>query len=529
MTEGIYFDYSSSNPSLTTSTRNWDELLYNDHHTITPQEISDFDQYRREQREQLTIYHHPWQTLRVCFLGFCSLCFHSFRYVLYHQVFLYLCVPIVILWSLLTTFPGPHSLIMDQIIFIIQYIIWWVGLGILSSIGLGSGLQSGVLFLFPHIFNTCLAAQTCGTLDFDSASDMWFRSTQTLFKCPPSSPSLSSHSLSDPTWSDHSSYDHHPVTFWGMWKKVILVCFLQSAGTAIGEIPPYWMTRAARLAALETSHNSPSSPSSSSSSSLDEIPDELESNSQYSFINYAKETMVVFLRKHGFWGVLLMASYPNVAFDLCGICCGHFLMPFWSFFLATFIGKAIIRNSYQSFVYVMLCSEEHLEMLISLLQYLVPDKLELDHTIREILEDSRQSFQSKILAKNSTEINTTELDARNSAQTFAFWWQLFTGCLLTFFLLSCLSHFAQYYQLMIDRDDSHKLRKRLPPATALKLMSPTSGKLHLPPPTPKSKVLQSIPKEIESSLKVFQSSTSTTEIESISTLRSRRKNEEKSL
>ena len=40
--------------------------------------------------------------------------------------------------------------------------------------------------------------------------------------------------------------------------------------------------------------------------------------------------------------------WPNVAFDLCGICCGHFLMPFWTFFGATFIGKAVIRNTYQS-------------------------------------------------------------------------------------------------------------------------------------------------------------------------------------
>ena len=57
----------------------------------------------------------------------------------------------------------------------------------------------------------------------------------------------------------------------------------------------------------------------------------------------------------GFYGVLFMASYPNIAFDLCGICCGHFLMPFWTFFLATFIGKAVIRNSYQSILYVVLC------------------------------------------------------------------------------------------------------------------------------------------------------------------------------
>ena len=32
-----------------------------------------------------------------------------------------------------------------------RYIVWWVGLGVLSSIGLGTGMQSGILFLFPHM------------------------------------------------------------------------------------------------------------------------------------------------------------------------------------------------------------------------------------------------------------------------------------------------------------------------------------------------------------------------------------------
>ena len=34
----------------------------------------------------------------------------------------------------------------------VQFVAWWLGLGILSSIGVGCGLQSGLLFLFPFIF-----------------------------------------------------------------------------------------------------------------------------------------------------------------------------------------------------------------------------------------------------------------------------------------------------------------------------------------------------------------------------------------
>ena len=36
------------------------------------------------------------------------------------------------------------------------YVVWWVGLGILSSIGLGTGMHSGLLFLFPHMLKVCL-------------------------------------------------------------------------------------------------------------------------------------------------------------------------------------------------------------------------------------------------------------------------------------------------------------------------------------------------------------------------------------
>ena len=137
------------------------------------------------------------------------------------------------IWFVLGCITGLHTEPFGPVEFGIEFAVWWLGLGILSSIGLGSGLQSGVLFLFPHIIKVALAAQTCKTLDFESYSDMWFRSPPNLFKCPP------------------LTVDSTPVTLWGTWRKILLVCFLQSAGTAIGEIPPYWMTKAARLAAIE--------------------------------------------------------------------------------------------------------------------------------------------------------------------------------------------------------------------------------------------------------------------------------------
>ena len=41
------------------------------------------------------------------------------------------------------------------------------------------------------------------------------------------------------------------------------------------------------------------------------------------------------------------SSIPNPLFDLAGITCGHFLVPFWTFFGATLIGKAVIKMHIQ--------------------------------------------------------------------------------------------------------------------------------------------------------------------------------------
>ena len=415
--------------------------------------IADLEADQRAYREQITLLKAPGLTLYLFGCGTLVLISSSFHYCVAHPLFLYLLLPALLLWIVLEHVPGPLTPYIDFVEFCIQFFIWWVGLGILSSVGLGSGLQSGVLFLYPHIIKVFFAAQTCKTLDFESASDMWFRKPRGLFKCP---------SL---------QYESTPVTFWGTWLKIIPACFLQALGTALGEIPPYWMTRSARLAAIEAG-----------TSSAEDIPEELQSDSTFSLINRGKTWMIRFLRNQGFWGILLMASFPNIAFDLCGICCGHFLMPFWTFLGATIIGKAIIRNGYQSVVYVALCSEKYLELLIQLLQRLAPDGLNIDQLIREVLEETKSSFEN--MSKGEIKKKSTVGEA-TPGEIFFFYWQILMVALLMAFLLSCISHFAQYYQLILDTEVSRKLRSRLPSRyMGNEFTSPKSGRLILPPPTP---------------------------------------------
>ena len=84
------------------------------------------------------------------------------------------------------------------------------------------------------------------------------------------------------------------------------------------------------------------------------------------------------VERAGFIGILLCASIPNPLFDLAGITCGHFLVPFWTFFGATLIGKAIIKMHIQKVFVILAFNETLLESAIALLHRLpvVGEKLE---------------------------------------------------------------------------------------------------------------------------------------------------------
>ncbi len=123
--------------------------------------------------------------------------------------------------------------------------------------------------------------------------------------------------------------------------NIQLEAFLWGLGTAIGELPPYFMARAGKKL-LKTARIS--------GKTLEEIDELNNIESHYNempFIEKAKFFVCSRLKTHGFIIVLLAASIPNPLFDLAGITCGHFLVPFSTFFGATFIGKALIKVTIQ--------------------------------------------------------------------------------------------------------------------------------------------------------------------------------------
>jgi len=134
-------------------------------------------------------------------------------------------------------------------------------------------------------------------------------------------------------------------SFWELYWKVIVAVVIWGIGTAAGEIPPYQFSYMAAVAG-ETNA---------------ELAAELEETKQtdnmdlpYSVrkFNAMKAWMVDFIERHGFWGVYAMSAWPNAAFDLCGMCCGSFKMPFWTFFGGTVLGKGFTLRPIQTAIFV---------------------------------------------------------------------------------------------------------------------------------------------------------------------------------
>jgi len=204
--------------------------------------------------------------------------------------------------------PGPHENYRETVSDFVVFCLWWIGLGVASSIGLGTGLHTFVLYLGPHIAKITMATNACNYVP-EMLPSRW---SFTHFKqCP-----------------EYTGTPTVPVT--EIYRAVIFEAFLWGLGTAIGELPPYFVARAASLAGRKH----------------EELEEMLgDGQKEQTFMDKMKHLLYRTLKQNAFVAVTLCASIPNPLFDLAGLTCGHFLIPFGVFFGATFIGKSIIKVS----------------------------------------------------------------------------------------------------------------------------------------------------------------------------------------
>ena len=189
-----------------------------------------------------------------------------------------------------------------------------------------------MLFLSPFIAETTLLAYGCHSLQFRTRGPLSFVCVGPL----------------------------EPVSIMRIYDKIKWETFFWGAGTAIGELPPYFVARTAALAGQNNYE-------------LSDIQDILAKHpSQRLLVEKAQVFMHRLVTKVGFLGILLCASIPNPFFDLAGIICGHFLVPFSTFFGATFIGKSLVKCTVQALSVIILFSEDVRPIMLSRLKSFAP-------------------------------------------------------------------------------------------------------------------------------------------------------------
>ncbi|XP_061106465.1 vacuole membrane protein 1-like isoform X1 [Conger conger] len=258
-------------------------------------------------------------------------------------------------FSFMYSVEGTHQKYVQRLEKKLLWCVYWLGLGVLSSVGLGTGLHTFLLYLGPHIASVTLAAYECSSVNFPE---------------PP---------YPDQITCPQEEGAEGSISLWAIISKVRLEACMWGAGTAIGELPPYFMARAARLSGTE--------PDDEDYAEFEEMLEQAE-NAQ-DIPTRAKLAVQKMVQKIGFFGILACASIPNPLFDLAGITCGHFLVPFWTFFGATLIGKAVIKMHIQKLFVIITFSRHIVEQMVSLIGAVPLLGASLQKPFREYLEAQR--------------------------------------------------------------------------------------------------------------------------------------------
>eukprot|EP00268_Persea_americana_P054906 TRINITY_DN633_c1_g1_i6.p1 TRINITY_DN633_c1_g1~~TRINITY_DN633_c1_g1_i6.p1 ORF type:complete len:444 (-),score=54.58 TRINITY_DN633_c1_g1_i6:511-1842(-) len=310
--------------------------------------ISELHEKHRLELENLTLTTQPLKTVKNFILATAQCLKRPIVYVLRTGgLFMLLSTIALAFGILLMIVDGPYQKHMQEFLSYSKYVLWWVGLGVASSIGLGSGLHTFVLYLGPHIALFTIKCVQCGRVDLKT------------------SPYDTIQLKRGPSWLEKDCSEFGPplfsttpdslvrVTLSSILPQVQLEAILWGLGTALGELPPYFISRAearmsgSRLDGLKELNTSPVE----------------DSGFVAGYLRRMKRWLFLHAQHLNFFTILVLASVPNPLFDLAGIMCGQFGVPFWKFFFATLTGKAIIKTHIQTVFIISLLNNQLLEWI----------------------------------------------------------------------------------------------------------------------------------------------------------------------
>lgn len=366
------------------------------------------EKFLRNQSD-LVLWKKPFKTLTYFFYELLYQVGRLAKKIIQYRLYILLTLFLIVSLLGLTYVEGPLQPVIGRCTKTAKWCLYWVGLGILSSVGLGTGLHTFLLYLGPHIASVTVAAYECGGLNFPE---------------PPYPDKILCPAGVDPRWV---------TTVWNIMKKVWLEATMWGAGTALGELPPYFFAKTARL-------------TGNGQEDIEELK-ELEKKKRNSQTLCLTDRIKLFvgklIKRVGFFGILVCASVPNPMFDLAGIMCGHFLVPFWTFFGATLIGKAIIKVMIQKIVVIVAFNDALVSKILFFLKYLPKlGSIDLQNLFDLYLKKQKEKFH-----------NPTDNSPQGSIDLI---YNGFILVMIGYFVVSIVNALAQSYY---KRTNSNRLSK----------------------------------------------------------------------
>ncbi|EDW30660.1 GL26903 [Drosophila persimilis] len=163
-----------------------------------------------------------------------------------------------------------------------------------------------------------------------------------------------------------------------------------------------------------------------------------------SLVDKGKLFMERVVERIGFFGILACASIPNPLFDLAGITCGHFLVPFWTFFGATLIGKAIIKMHIQKIFVIIAFNETLIERAVDLLASLPYFGHKLQEPFKAFLKNQKQRLHRQQRGKGAAV-------GPDSGNLLSKIFEAFVIGMVCYFVVSIVNSLAQSYHKRLHR------------------------------------------------------------------------------
>ncbi|XP_038533107.1 vacuole membrane protein 1 isoform X3 [Canis lupus dingo] len=239
-----------------------------------PSSMNEKKRRDREERQNIVLWRQPLITLQYFSLEILVI-LKDWTSKLWHRQSIV--VSFLLLLAVLTATyytEGAHQQYVQRIEKQFLLYAYWIGLGILSSVGLGTGLHTFLLYLGPHIASVTLAAYECNSVNFPE---------------PP---------YPDQIICPDEDGIEGTISLWSIISKVRIEACMWGIGTAIGELPPYFMARAARLSGAE--------PDDEEYQEFEEMLEHAETAQD--FASRAKLAVQNLVQKVGFFGILACAS-----------------------------------------------------------------------------------------------------------------------------------------------------------------------------------------------------------------------------